>query len=64
MLKRLAWVVLIAAAAASGCMSASAAVRGVTAIEPGARPASTVPAGDGMTHDGFAETVPDCIACR
>ena len=54
MLKRLAWVVLIAAAAAGGCMSASGAVRGDTAIEPGARPASTAPAGDGMTHDGFA----------
>ena len=62
MLKRLAWLVLIAAAAAGGCMSASGAVRGDTAIEPGARPASTAPAGDSMTHDGFTETSPDRVA--
>ena len=55
MLKRLAWVVLIAAAAAGGCMSASGAVRGDTAIEPGARPAGMAPSGGGTTHAGFAE---------
>ncbi len=34
MLKRLAWIVLLAAAAAGGCMSASGAVRGETVTGP------------------------------
>ena len=49
MLKRLAWIVLLAAAAAGGCMSASGAVRGETLTVPAhtatATPVAPVPPG-------------------
>jgi hypothetical protein len=42
MLKRLAWIVILAAAASSGCMSASGAVRG-TNVTGTASPAPGAP---------------------
>ena len=42
MLKRLACIVVIAAAAASGCLSGSGAIRGQSADENEADPASTM----------------------
>ena len=40
MLKRLAWMVIIAAAAAGGCLSGSGAIRGETTVRPATDPSS------------------------
>jgi hypothetical protein len=53
MFKRLAWVVLIVAAATGGCLTGSGAIRGDTDTRPAADPASPAPAGVGRPGAGL-----------